>query len=830
MGRALFWEALGELQILRTFTQTTLPMLAFASVFAGLVLACTRLGFRVATQYQWPLFLVASFDTVTLANESAFDGFLSAVVGATGAFLALYLANLRSVTSSVYVNKPGRLRYLLIQEKASNAYVRFLIFLTLIALIFLLVGVIYNYRPRTVLLAVGLLGLVSIRAFFELGKYALRFFDPTVFADTLFGELGRWSRSATVKGARWHDPSFQNHYRSRANAAIQGLGALVAVAIEEPTLRRESLRLLLSKLLLVLELYTPRKRHIPTTSLWYERTHKHKRWYTAHVQEVDLASRTQTELRPEDVPNQRWVEEALIQHILRGLNDCPEGERLSIATVMLDGASSYFEILGREWDIVYGRSLLTTLSERMRQGSYVERHSSAGDESTLIPALVERLTLLPISLMLGFVHELEEFDPEGVWSGLQKLDWRDRTGIYRLNVPMMALETLEEMQQKLLFELDAENRVITQHWYQRQLFALKLAEVLDRQVDSLIRLVSDFYIPELQTNRESGNELAAVVTISSGLNFCNKALAHFEKLPRIAESLDAACIWPEPNWPNWDWEGKQNSLIEGQRRLILALAESIPNLSVLPESQRVPDYFGMAVHRTGEWTFRALLLGDVGLFEELFTSYFNGALRLRDKLRDIWVGDGVEDALPWFLEPLVDLCDLSGYAYLLAEIHNEPKLWLFTKAHWELFFQRAEQGIELIAGTITYNRFLFGAGHRALLRARWKMEVDQLITTLPRKRLQDVAPDGALPPIPDYVEIVAHPSPLVQLVAGTGSWYPSSYVGIDFFTDLYLRIRPDLGSIDFGRKDHLGESLARWKRNATRYHHEFENGIREEEE
>lgn len=811
-----------QFDIFRTLTKATIPMLLIAILFAGGMVGVTLLGTRLATAFHWPSWITSLLEVVKDAtNQTAYDGFLIAIVTVTGVFLTLYFTGLSTVAGTIYANKPERLRILLIREKVGDICTRFLIFLTILSIILLVVGAVGDFRPKTTFFVIGFLGIISIRAFVVLGKHALGFFDPTVFADKLLVELGRWSYQATTKGHRWNDPSFQNHYRRQALEAMQGVRALVEVAHGEDHLQREPLSNLLSKTLVFLPIYLERKRRIPSDSRWYRFTPHYKGWYLSSYTSVELATRTQTGIQPEMKPDPYWVEEELLDVEIESLGRCFRDGRTGVALRILTGMTSLFEMLGAEWEVKYGRRLLSRITKKIEDSLIqVESVSVAGDgeskEAAETLAVVDLLALLPINLLLGLARELEDTDIEAISIGLAQVNWQRARHIYDLRMPTPMVERLEFVQQRLEFERKAEGRVISPNWYLRQLVFQPMADSLHQQLDSLIEVLNSFYLHQAKQLSEQGQYLLASGFISRGLEFCNKALAHLPKMQKIAESLETLRVLPTLPWPEWNWEDTSKEFTDAQDLLITHLAQCIPGLAAIDRTEDVPDYFGQTVHLAGEWCSRALFANNSSLFSKIFPNYFLGALNIRAMLQERTAEWRPEDATLVFSEPLIDLCDVSGYAYLLAELHGEPRLWETCRAVWERYFQEVDrvQAMQLLASTIGYYRQLFLMTDRSILRTQWKMRIDHLFRSMPRQREPMTRSRGVIPVIPHYTEIIDHPSLLVRVMGGTSSDYiPSFYDGLDIFVDLYLKEKPEAQNLDFGRHHDLLDQLEKWRRN-----------------
>jgi hypothetical protein len=397
---------------------------------------------------------------------------------------------------------------------------------------------------------------------------------------------------------------------------------------------------------------------------------------------------------------------------------------------------------------------------------------------------------------------------------LARVKWGRAKAIYDLGMPAPMLERLEFVQQRLEFERKAEGGMISPNWYLKQLVFQPMADSLRQQLDGLIDVLSNFYVHQAKQLSEKGQHLLASGFISRGLEFCNKALTHLSKAQKIAESLETLRVLPTLPWPEWNWEATSKEFSDAQELLITYLAQCIPGLAVMDRTEDMPDYFGQAVHLTGEWCFQALVDNNSDLFSKIFPNYFLGALGIRDILLEKVVEWHLEAAVAALSEPLIDLCELSGYAYFLAEFHEEPRLWETCSSRWERFFQDFEQGLGLVAGTIAYHRQIFGMTHRSVLRTQWKMRIDHLLRSMPRRREPVRHSRGVIPIIPHYTEIIDHPSLLVRVMGGIYSDYITSiYDGLDIFVDLYLKEKPEAQNLDFGRHHDLLDQLERWRRN-----------------
>ena len=89
--------------------------------------------------------------------ESYID-FLSTVAGIGGVLIGLYYAGIMTVASSVYSGMPTNVRSLLAHDRAGNVYIRFLAFLTTLALLLIAFSLV-GFEPSR--LSVGVVALSS---------------------------------------------------------------------------------------------------------------------------------------------------------------------------------------------------------------------------------------------------------------------------------------------------------------------------------------------------------------------------------------------------------------------------------------------------------------------------------------------------------------------------------------------------------------------------------------------------------------------------------------------------------------------------------------------
>ena len=785
-------------------TDTRVETQILASLFRS-VIGSLGVGFVAVTLV---MIVGSHLGEVSLGDRSIYDGLLTAVATVVGVFLTLYLTSTNTVAGTIYARMPKNVRALFARDRVGGAYVSFLIFLTILSIGLLVGSVATDYRPRFALYVVGILGSVGVLAFVQLSRRAFLFYDPTYLSDVLFGDFLTLMRQVSAGSRVWDAPPFQDYCRRKAHQSLSGLAALVEVAQEEPHLKRGPLSNLLAKIPILLSAYLRIRPRIPHSSLWYEQVPSHKEWYLTSDHAVQLATSTQTGLLPEMKPDQQWIERALLDLLVSSLRSALDDGRIEIAIGILQDLNSAFQSLGEAWAVEYGMELLNEVSLTTIAKINELNVSAAGAKERL--ALVEYVGLVPISLLLGFYQSVREMDPERLLASISRVDWQDRMAIYTIGLPLVAVERLEFIRERIGLEIVAEGLTISPVWYIAHILIQPIALALEQQVRRLGEIGQKHYLRVARQFITDGKYLDAATFLARSLEYHNKSLVHLPSARKLAESLERAKSLVELQWPSWDWEGVEKALLESQKELFISLGQCIPGLSKTTPSLELPDYLGAAVHNSGEQCYEALKGNDAQLFKQLFPYYLEGILsiytRLSERTRD-WQQDSILVAVS---EPLLDLVELSGYAKLYSELHEEPALWVACKEVWEKYLKGVDPArvVPYLGALISYNQHLFAITPRSTLRTSWGIKFEQCLRSLPRRPLRDEWAGSGI--AWQDRTVVQHPSRLIQLMAGTSEEYMAFYDGTDVFVEFFLTSLPEGKDVDFGTGGRLADALSRW--------------------
>lgn len=715
---------------------------------------------------------------------------LTVIAGVTGVFLGLYFTAVSTVISNAYSSVSGDVRDLILKDRLGNNYVKLVAFLTALSVLLLSFSA-ANTPPLH--LAIPLLALVSCLAVFAFVKLGSRTFflsDPTLFFHTLSDELIRWVKQASYKGYQWREPSFQEHYRKQALRVATTLATLAEMTRNKAELQNKSHPRLLNNLLALTRIYYDDKHLIRSDSKWFGRKYQHKQWYLTESTAIEMATNTDTTLQPAEVPDNTWLEDIILTVVFDAYRaDARNGDYQALYN-KLASLPDFFSGVGGNWLAQDGEKWHDKLSKdiigKLADGQVIDETQEPYSIAT-----VDILASLPMSLELGFIRAIGDVDGDKLRKKLDGTKWDAESAPYQFPLPPIVIKALEQAHSGVIFEKQAHAPHKTPNWYITELALHELDLAIYHQWQSMMKLLETWYI-------QAGNELSdakkykqAAAIYSRAIEAAWKLDSHIEHLKELSGTLNRDSHVDFIQKAEWNWNKEhervkkfRDSAIDGQAKLIPHLWDtSEPN----PD---IPDFFGGAVHRTGEACYESLLDGDVERFKALFRPYFLGILGIFESVRPQVIGWETSSAIAWMSEPILDLFDISGYAYIYAEYHDKPELWDDCKSVWDTYLANLPQQLQSFAVISDYHQTPRGViTPRATLRSRWQIELGRHLNGLPRQGSSDFYSRPK----------VQHQSGFIRRIAPWDDRMPFMHVdAIDVFTVKYLLTVQTQLTLDFG--------------------------------
>ena len=376
------------------------------------------------------------------------------------------------------------------------------------------------------------------------------------------------------------------------------------------------------------------------------------------------------------------------------------------------------------------------------------------------------------------------------------LRWDRPEDLYLLHLPAPMTRQLELLFGQISFESSAEGKRVTPAWYIKQLVAGSMLREVASSFETLLDASIKFY--EGHSGAAASERAPYELQIASrGLEFASKALTGLHEIEKLAQGLSTWRVEGSIKWPEPDWEVHRSRIHDFAATMQARYSSAIPRLAGMNPTPGLPDYFGRAVHISGNECFPSLVGNNTQLFEQTISLYFVGILRMFDQLRQESAEWEPTSAILISSQPILDLLELSGYALLFSELHSDATVWSICRGMWESYLDgpRREERLKFLATIVAFTRGQFLTTHRGVLRTRWRMIADHELGEIQRFELFS----GFLLEFPSDFS-VDHKSALVRVVAHFDQFLGASYYdGTDIFVEMFLSQYPGSAGLDFGR-------------------------------
>jgi hypothetical protein len=777
----------------------TLPQLLFSIIVALLLKWLDTYLSTMIPDSKWPM-----------PTDGDYATLLATIAGIGGVFIGLYYAGVTAVGSSIYAKVPNNIRDLLARDQVGNVYMRYLAFLTFLSLVLISFKVFGMPKIRVAIVVLTLMSGIGIVAVIKLGQRAFYLFDPTALSDSIFRELQRLVKRASVGGFGWDDTAFQDHANRVARSTIATLRTLGDISVSDTNLSGRPFVELCKQLLRFLMFYEKAKAKIPSASRWYTQRLIHRDWYYTDDSRVSMAHQTGTTLTPDSVPDLNWVEYRLVPIITQCLLTNLKNGQYDIVFELLGYYDAYIKGVSEHSGADRALSLVEDLIDKILPTIAIPAERQVLETEVLEAiGLVDLVTTLPITCILSFI-KTQITDRQSISSRLHGMNWRRKNSLYTARFKTHLLPQLEWLQPRLEFERFVQGSWKSPLWYQADILRIEEAKNYAKDTAVVFERAPKLYARWADTFITNKHPWLAAAVIGREWEYCHKVEANLKTLEDGWKDLMAERKLNGLDWPALDrksWEQAVRELgqnIQGRMAAVSAL------LSFSKRPEHFPDYAGQFVHATGESILGAFIEGDSERVKTLYSSYFLGCLNKFNELRptSATADDKTIRKMRVAGASLLDLVCLSGYAKLFADLHSKDEIWTTVTSTWDKYLSSVTPSpVPMFAALLGLTEGYWGIPHRGFLRSQWSINVNRKLSEVPRK---DVVIGGGFISVES---IAIHPSPLVRMFAR--EHFGGLYDGEEIFASFYLKKRPEGVSLSWGQKTtNLEKSIERQERNA----------------
>jgi len=784
-----------EIRYWYALSKSTIVPIVFA-IIAGFVLYLLERNLSFLAEINWIHKNIIGEYLSHEIDSNAYVQMLVAIAGVAGVLLGLYFAAVSTVISNAYSSVSGNVQGLILKDRLGNNYVKLVAFLTAFSVVLLAFNAAHAAPLHLAIPILAIMSCVAVFAFVNLGLSTFFLSDPTLFFNTLSSELLNWITQATCRGYQWQNPRFQEHYREQASRSVTTLEALIKISNERLELQGNSRLRLLNKTLALTGVYFADKHLIPSESNWYGRKFQHKQWYLATSTELEIASHTDTPLRPKEIPDTTWFEDIILNAVFDAFKtDVKAGDYQALYS-KTNLLPDIFNIFGSTWMVNNGEKWYTKLSRDLLDGLINDNEMDERQELFSVAA-IDILASIPLSIELGLMKAIRELDIDNLRKQFASIKWQKAKSPYHFLLPVSTIKLLEQIREGIEFEQKAKTLHKTPNWYVAELAFNDLELALQSQWQVIMKLLESWYSKAGKELRNAKRYKHAAAVFARAIEQAWKLDSHIEQIKELSELLRKDTKIDFAKQANWDWDKEHERVDKFRDMAIVGQAQLIPDLWNIQEPDHdMPDFFGGAVHHTGEACYKALKAADTTKFNNLFRSYFLGVLGIFESIKSQVSYWTPSSAMAWLSEPVLDLFAISGYAYIFAELYGKPELWSACRLAWDTYLSNAPEQMPSFAAISNYHQTAFAAiSPRSMLRNSWEFQLSKILNTLPRKQSIGFSP----------YQPVEHPSELICNIAPMDDdMMHMSVDAIDVFTVKYLLTMPTQVTLDFGiRRDKI---------------------------
>ncbi len=644
-------------------------------------------------------------------QDKVYDLYLS-LAGILATFLGLYFTASSIIAQTVYSKVNGGISQLLNSIRISNIYIKSIIMLLAFILvsIFCMTHNVYIgfWNP----IVVSVFSLVSIISFWELAQYLFLFFNPAnLVREHILPKLQKQLNLVTKKSVYKYDANFQNSAYINACNIFDSYDSIVEFAANQELLQLKVISDILRDALSSLAGYVLIKHKIPSDSCWFPQEYSFNKYTDVADIDINLSKNTGTIAGQTLVRNTMWME----QRYLNIINKC---FHLLYTKKEL---KTYYDIL------LYVNEVIKRLNAQGKTDEVffiIQNLFSPFDKDLqyndgLLSYIADAYISVFIELSLSFNTHIVTSNINNIT--IHKL--LKSNFIYeKLRLPTALKPKLEEIINKLQFEKEIENQIITSDWHAQQLLSKECDKFLFEWYDNILA----FSLKELKKYRENSFiKTHADISIFVFNRACE--LKH-----KLMNCFDLLC----------DKVGEKSAKIEFEQKLqkfntdiinfIITLA---PYLEVTDE--KLPDSIGFAyVTLYGELEqniFEEKACNTTTIIDMLNTLILLALLQINHLKNEATVlskkGTG-DKSLQFKLNSIfaklakiyIEIMDIFGYLYLFDDVYENRNIRVKLIPIFDKFI--ATIGLTPIIASIganNYLRFSSQMGHNLKVAASDKL-------------------------------------------------------------------------------------------------------------
>lgn len=697
------------------------------------ILLCGIVAFLLFIADSW---VISHFEIKI--NDSAFFNFLLSGLSVTGIILGLYCSNIISIFSAVYTNAPDQVSYLFQRDVITNKSINHIIEYLILDLIMLIEHILKITQSVFSLFTLSGFIIFVIVYYAKTRNRTFQLSNSYSVSQTLYAEISKAIRRVSHRGLFSQDISFQAFYQKIVERQLKTLFKLAQFNNENTQNRNSSMLDFMRSNLIILGSYWESKKSIPYNSRWYKQKITHKQWHWASDNEIEIALRTGTSLRPSEETNYDWFEDEIYK-----INDicfdklCETNDYQSIFEYLYAWADLQ-EKAASAGALHNALQYIFSIQERI-QLFYEEAIKAAKGkpeaEKSLL-GIIEVIIAAYTGEILGVNKMVREINVSEIINGALNAAHYSRIDFSL--TPYLNNSNFEKLSKQIETELKIEKEKITPDWYVRQVIAkiiydhlCEMIEIDNRIINSILPAFGEFF-------RKKALYTEAMLVFSKMQEVLSKGNAGVSIIKSLLPILlsmhkEQTIIWGDNPYDNYT-KATRSTIMRLPREWMDTSA--VFALNHWTRREEYPDLLGFCYYNFCEYLISSIEENDLEKFQSAY-SYFIGVMLLyqeyvRNDLLKIKEKYRQRSVFHIWTAPVFEYAFISGVAILWGAINRED-LWSaeVNRALQNYMQEKSDTATKVFkqwCSMIANRRHdSLGIGARDILETSWELRISNAV-------------------------------------------------------------------------------------------------------
>ncbi|QGK75029.1 hypothetical protein [Flavobacterium sp. SLB02] len=642
------------------------------------------------------------------SNDSVTQ-FISLIASVSGVLLALFYPILATIASTGYAKVNSSIRNLIFIEPVTQNYLRKLAFLTSYSILTLLL-ITFGYTPgNLVLLVLLFLSLISLFSLLRLGAGVYNLFEPDTLLNIVNKDIRENIKNATIKSVYWNNPSFQNHFRGKAEKNIDKIRLIIELSFDAVLINKQSFLNTISQTYSLLNYYSLQKSKIPVKSKWFKNKDYHRSFFETndHIRQTSINTKTYVQSTVD--ANLLWFEEEIFEILNELGKKLIKTSNYEITSEYLLKSMNTLQFYGYKFEFKPAYKLL---SENLfvAKNSFLKIKHNSYKESKANFILAETFVRSLANFQISFFNAIEELTVENFNNEIIKINWSKKESIYESKLPKHLYSHLEKYHSNIENEIAIEGKKITPDWYIIQHCTAEYLILIEKEFTQALSQLDKFVNPLIDKSKEKKDFLTVSFLCHLALESTSKIEFRISRIATLVDSFDRNNLYKGNfRWSKIDIPKFKEKLYSVREAIIFETSNNIEKICSVNWDEEYPDIFGRSFSILSEELNNCLYEKDLTKFKNLFTPFLKSSLTAFYSLNSRYKEKYIHPlAIAYQIH--IELFQITGLCYIYTELTG-ISFWNTAIEIWnENNFSKTE--IEIFTSSYAfYKNDKLGVGH-----------------------------------------------------------------------------------------------------------------------